>query len=335
MTFQSLLLRSLGITLMVGAQLNNPASAAITFLGDWAGFGTEFQLTGPQTTSIDGSPVEWVAGYGPNHWRIVQEKGLNRLVMAQDPTSPKGGAVLQVQVLPGDNVGWTGERAEVSHMLSPTGAQYEVTAANGHEVYGISIKLDPNWVPPLHDATHGNTWGIFLQLHSPDQFDSPPAFQLAVTTQFNAGLLGGDLIDTNGNRRGVNSYTLTKADLQAGHWVQFVVDVVWAYGNTGSLTVYRKDEGDVSFVSVLTQTGVPTLQFDSQLPNSQNTSTAQNATKYVHYWKTGYYRSVSPGVTSRLSLGPVIRGTSLPEVQAAAFGPTVTPNPPGAPVASH
>jgi hypothetical protein len=62
MTFQSLLLRSLGITLMVGAQLNNPASAAITFLGDWAGFGTEFQLTGPQTTSIDGSPVEWVTG---------------------------------------------------------------------------------------------------------------------------------------------------------------------------------------------------------------------------------------------------------------------------------
>jgi hypothetical protein len=266
---------------------------------------------------------------------MVQEKALNRLVMAQDPTSPKGGAVLQVQVLPGDNVGWTGERAEASYMLSPTGAGYEVTASNGHEVYGISVKLDPNWVPPLHDATHGNTWGIFLQLHSPNQFDSPPAFALDVTTQFAAGLLGGDLIDANGNRRNVNSYALTNGQLRAGHWVQFIVDVVWAYDNTGSLTIYRRDEGDSVFVQVLTQTGVPTLQFDSQLPNSQNTSLAQNAQTYMHYWKTGYYRSVSPGVTSRLSLGPVVRGASLKEVQAAAFGPTVTPNPPSAPAVNN
>jgi hypothetical protein len=330
-----LALRSLIALVVFGVLSTAHASAQVTFLGDWSDFGTQFQLGGSHTRQVNGQPVEWVGGSGANHWRMVQEKGLDRLVVAQDPTSPKGGAVLQVQILPGDNVGWTGERAEVSYMMGIGGKHIGVTLDSGHEVYGISVKLDPNWVPPLHDATHGNTWGIFLQLHSPDPFHSPPAFQLAVTTQFNAGLLGGNLIDANGHRRDVNSYTLTKGELRTGHWVEFMVDVVWAYDNTGSLTVYRKDEGDTLFVPVFTQTRVPTLQFDSQLPNSQNTDPAQNATTYMHYWKMGYYRSVSPGVTSRLSLGPVVRGTSLQEVQAAAFGPTMSPNPPGTPVVSH
>src|ERR1039458_8998338 len=136
------------VLLILGTLITSPASGEVTFLGDWADFGSQFQEAGPQTRLLDGLRVEWVAGYGANHWRIVQERGEDRLQVERDPTSPKGGDVLRVEVRPSDTVGWSGERAEVSHMLSLTGARYPVTAESGHEVYGISAKLDANWQPP-------------------------------------------------------------------------------------------------------------------------------------------------------------------------------------------
>jgi hypothetical protein len=308
-----------GVCLVLGILLACPASAAVTFLGDWADFGSQFQKTGPQTRMLDGIPVEWVAGYGANHWRIVQERGEDRLQVERDPTSPKGGAVVRVEVRPGDSVGWSGERAEVSHMLSPTGARYPVTAESGHEVYGIAVKLDPNWQPPTPDPHNGWRWGLFLQLHSPDQSGGPPAFAFAAEDDFHLSLCAGDLL-LDGHNKDAKSVALTRGDLRRGHWVQFLIDVTWAYDTHGSLTVYRRDEGETVFSPVLTQVGQPTLQFNSKFPDSQNISPAPNGTVYTHYWKVGYYRSVTPGVTSRLWLGPFVRGSSLEEVAAAAFG---------------
>jgi Polysaccharide lyase len=280
------------------------ASAQVTFLGDWSDFGTQFQLDGPHTRQMNGQPVEWVGGSGANHWRMVQEKGMDRLQMEQDPTSPKGGAVLRVQVLSGDNVGWTGERAEVSHMLGSDGKGIGVTPDTGHEVYGVAVKVDPYWQPPAH-SWH---WGLALQLHSPDEFESPPAFALAVEQDFHINTCAGDIVD--GVAAHGKSLPLTRGGLVPGHWVQFLIDVVWANDSTGSLIVYRRDEGEATFTQVLKQTGQATLQFRSTTPNP-------NA---KHYWKMGYYRSVSPGVTSRLWLGPLARGSSLQEVAIAAFG---------------
>jgi hypothetical protein len=245
----------------------------------------------------------------------------------KDTTSPNGGRVLQVEVLPGDSTGATGERAEVVDMIGPTGVLYPVTMAAPHEFYGISVKLDSNWVAPLHDATHQNTWGLFMQLHSPDAFDSPPSIALAADTQFRVQTLAGDLIGADGKRRNGAYLPFTNGALRPGHWVEFVIDAVWAYDNTGALTVYRRDEGETTFTAVLTQIGLPTLQFSSQFTNSQNTDPAMGTT-YLHYWKAGYYRSISPGVTSRLSLGPIVRGMSFQEVEAAAFGPSTMPKPP-------
>jgi Polysaccharide lyase len=307
--------------LLWGSSTVLPASATVTFLGDWADFGSQFQEVGPQTRRLDGVPVEWVAGYGANQWRIVQERGKDRLQVERDPKSPKGGAVLRVEVRPGDTVGWTGERSEVAHMLGPTAVRYPVTAESGHEVYGISIKLDPNWQPPLHDHAHGGwQWGTFMQLHPPDVSGGPPAFALAVEDQFHVNTLAGDLIDANGQRRNATSLPFSKGELRLGHWVQFMIDVVWAYDTHGSLTIYRRDEGESSFAPVLTQSAVPTLQFNSKFPDSQITPPSPNGPINGHYWKAGYYRSVSPGVTSILWLGPIVRGTSLREVAIAAFG---------------
>lgn len=305
------------VVFILGTLPNDRAFASVTFLGDWGDFGSQFQTNAYQSRLPDGTLVGWVAGSGANHWRMVQERGIDRLQVQQDPTSPKGGAVLQVEVRPGDYLGYSGERAEVSHMLSPTGGQYWVTAQTGHEVYGISIKLDSNW--PLDAKKHENQWGAFLQLHSPDEFHSPPSFSLHAENQFHAQLLAGDLIDANGQRRGVTPVPFTNGELRRGQWVQFLIDVVWAYDNSGALTVYRRDAGETAFTNVLTLTNQPTLQFDSQIPNSQNTDPASGHT-YSSYWKTGFYRSITPEVTSRLWLGPVVRGTSLQEVAVAAFG---------------
>jgi Polysaccharide lyase len=286
-----------------------PAYAAISFLGDWADFGSQFEEAGPQTRLLDGIPVEWVAGSGANHWRIVQERGKDRLQVERDPTSPKGGAVLRVEVRSGDTVGWSGERAEVSHMLGPAGVRYPVTADTGHEVYGLSTKVDSDWHPPT--SINKWRWGLILQLHGPDDFNAPPALALAVEDDFHINLCAGDLSEGGASRnKDANSVALSRGDLRRGHWVQFLIDVVWAYDSHGSLTVYRRDEGEATFTPVLSQAGIPTLQFRSTTPHPNGT----------HYWKAGYYRSVSPNVTSRLWLGPIVRGTSMQEVATAAFG---------------
>jgi Polysaccharide lyase len=317
-----LLLKRLGRALsLLGILATSLASAQVTFLSDWNNFGSQFTME-VGSLSVDGKQVEG----GPNRWQEVMEEETDRIVEVQDPASPQGGAVLKVQVLPGDNCGSSGERAEVFSMLNPAGAPYPVTIANGHEVYGVAVKVDPNWQPPLHDATHKNTWGIFMQLHSPNAFASSPAIAFNADTAFHLQVLGGDLIGSNGERRSVTPVAFTNGALQQGHWVQFILDVVWAYDDTGSVTVYRKDEGDTKFSPVLTLSGLPTLQFDSQIPNSQNTDPSVGTT-YLHYWRAGFYRNDSPGVTSNLWLGPVIRGTSL-QVVSSAFGQTIVPNPP-------
>jgi len=304
---RGLLNRHFPMALLIGMLAATSAHATVTFLGDWSDFGTHFELNTQRTRLLDGQPVEWLAGRGPNHWHIVMERGMDRLRVEQDPTSPKGGAVLRVEVRPGDSVGWTGERAEVSEMLSPTGGPFPVTA-NTSEFYGVSIKVDPDWQPPAN-KWH---WATFMQLHSPNDFNSSPAFAMSAEEDFHVYTCAGDLVEGGAlsRNKGQTAWPLTRGDLRRGHWVQFLIEVTWAYDDHGSLSVYRRDEGEAAFTQVLTQTGRPTLQFRSTTPNPLG----------YHYWKAGYYRSISPGVISRLWLGPIVRGTSRQEVAIAAFG---------------
>jgi hypothetical protein len=248
---------------------------------------------------------------------------MDRLTASIDPTSPLKGTVLQVQVLPGDHLGDAGaERAEAFGMIDWTGKHFPVTAGK-HEYYAISIKLDSDWTPPLHNPANGNwQWGEFFQLHSPDQFGSPPAFAFSAVDRFSIQMLGGDLM-ADGVRRNTTTFPLTNGALNIGKWVEFMIDVIWAYDNSGSLTVLRRDEGETVFTPVLKQTELPTMQYNTQIADSQSAT-------FKHYWRCGYYRSVSPGVTSRLRLGPIVRGTTLPEVEAAAFGASIVPKPPTA-----
>jgi Polysaccharide lyase len=290
--------------------MTNPAG--VTFIGDYSSFGSEFQLKTVQTQYVSGKPVMWIADWNPNRWRMVAENAIDRLTAVADPSSPQKGTVLNVQVLPGDTLGDAGgERAEVFRMLDAFGKEFPVTPASGHEHYAVAVRLDPYWKPPLHNPANGNwQWGIFLQLHSPDQFGSPPALALTATDHFGVAMLTGDLTP-GGVRRNGDNYPLTDAVFKLGRWVEFMIDVIWSYGDNGSVTVLRRDEGEAVFVPVFTKTG-PTLQYDSQIADSQSDA-------YVHYWRAGFYRSVSPGVVSKLRLSPVIRGTNQAACAAAAF----------------
>jgi hypothetical protein len=120
---------------------------------------------------------------------------------------------------------------------------------------------------------------------------------------------------------------LTNGDLRRGHWVQFMLDIVWATDTQGSLNLFRRDEGQANFEQVLRLTNIPTLQADSYIPTDLPHCPSCATDNVVHYWRVGYYRSTSPGQTNVLWLGPVVRGTAFDEVASAAFGSSGHRNP--------
>jgi Polysaccharide lyase len=280
------------------------ARAAVLFDGEWNDFGTRFQRADGQT--------DWQAGWGASHWLRMEAKRPDAIHREVDPTSPKHGFVARVEVRPGDWFGQGGERAEVYDMLGPDGKHADVTAATGHEFYGVAVRLDPDWQSPGPFPGTQNIWGLFLQLHSPDPFVSPPAIALAAESDFHLQMCTGDLLEGGvlPHYKDAIKLPFTNGDLARGHWVQFMIDVRWALDDTGSIAIYRRDEGQHDFTKVLDLNHVPTLQSKFGVANAG----------LVHYWRTGFYRSRTAGVTSRLSLGPLVRGTSFDEVAAAAFG---------------
>ncbi len=286
------------------------ANAAILFDGEWDDFGKYFEGAG---TGV----IHWQADHRPSHWHAIQEKEMGRITVENDITSPKHGAVARIEVRPGDNLGWTGERAEVSDMLrkNPTTGRTEhycVHESDGHEFYGIAVKLSEDWQPPKKNNGNGPLWGIFLQLHGPNNFDAPPPFALAVDSDFHVNLGGGDLLDGGRATKRLEgkSYAFSDGSLHRGHWVQFMIDVTWSYNDHGHVVIYRRDEGETSFRKMLEKYDFSTLQSQYGTPEDS----------FGHYWKAGFYRSITAGLTNILWLGPLVRGTDFDEVAKVAFG---------------
>jgi len=241
----------------------------------------------------------------PGQWSELHAMEKSRLQAGTDPTSPRAGAVVRVEVRPGDKVGgWTGERAEVCAMRSADGSPLPVKASRDHEYYALSVKPDAAWQPPQPNAAR-ETWGTFFQLHGPDRLHAPPSFALMAEKDFHVNLCGGDLL--NPKTRNPVSYPLTDGALHPGAWTEFLLDVVWAADATGSVTIYRRNKNDSAWTKVLEKQGLATLQHEGPRPVED------------HYWKAGFYRSESP-VATRLWLGPIARGANRDDVAVAAFG---------------
>jgi len=253
--------------------------------------------------------AEWTKGLRmfPGQWQYLHAVGKDRLRPERDPSSPKGGTVARVEVRPGDKV-ISSERSEVCMMQDSWGRPLPVRSTSGHEYYGISVKLDLKWQAPQPNAA-GYAWGTFFQLHGPDSLGASPSIALMAEKDFHLDVCGGDVMD-GGKRtkpKGVVSLPYTDGSLNLGRWNQFLVDVVWAADNTGSITIYRRNEGKMQWIKVLEKQNTPTLQygFGQQVGD--------------HYWKTGFYRSESSH-TNLLWLGPIVRGNNRNEVAVAAFG---------------
>lgn len=302
------------------------AQAAILYDGKWENFAPFYNLTGwthgknplnpagPADLGADtGLWADYVSFFGVNNpWLQMTAKSPSRITFVQDPASPTGGLVARFEVRPGDHTKLSGDRAELVHMWI-NGTRFPVTPASGHEFYGISVKVAPDWQAPGGDMRMPQfKWGIFMQLHSPDIFAAPPAIALEATSDFHLGMCSGDLLKggtRNGNKDAID-IPFSNGALNRGHWVQFVIDVTWALDHRGAIAIYRRDEGQTAFAKVLDLPNTPTLQWKYGI-DSGNTD---------HYWAVGFYRSRNADLTNVLWLGPIVRGTTFDEVAKTAFG---------------
>lgn len=225
-----------------------------------------------------------IHGCGPDRFLLGEERGQS------------AGAIAHFTVSPGDDcLKTTGERSEVVLGGWESTSRFQVTGDEGVEYYRVSVKLAPGWVEPQVNS-RGYAWGIFFQLHGPNEYGASPAVALHAEDRFSLFVLGGDMTTKVGFKR-----SLGRSDLKVGRWVDFVLKIKWAPDVSGAIAVFRRDEGEHAWENVIDIGAVPTLQYRGSEGPKQ------------HYWKAGFYRSESQHMNS-LWLGPIIRGKSFDEV---------------------
>jgi len=232
----------------------------------------------------------------------------------------KGNYSARFEVRPGDDpIGCTGcgERAEVADMLTEDGVEINENENSGTQYYAFSVRFDENWVAPEEDPEDG-LWSIFFQLHGPDELGASPSFSLdtlysdgnETTENICVMLHSGDLDDPENSLQWQN-YPLSNGALNRGQWIDFVIKIKWAADFTGSVDVWRRDEGETDFTLVLSLNNVPTLQYRSSV---------NGGAVGDHYWKHGFYRPVQHGsVVNILWLDGMSRGDTFDAVVDAAF----------------
>jgi Polysaccharide lyase len=316
--------------LLLGLSLTSAqVFADVSWNGDWANFAPFYGPDGWHNGKVadrPGGPAdiaarsgnwpasEFVSFYGMNNpWLTLLAKAPDRAQLVLDKSSPKGGMVARIEVRPGD-FGSSGDSTQFVSMWG-VGRRLSVTEESGHEFYALSVKLSPDWQPPGPDVRFKFplTWGIVMQLHSPNAFAAPPALALSATSDFHLSMCSGDLLE-GGQRtrnRDATDFPFTDGSLARGRWVEFVLDIVWSYDEHGSVSVYRRDEGERDFADVLHLSHVSTLTSKSGMTPSKGDE---------HYWAAGYYRSRNAALVSVLWLGPMARGSSFDDVAQMAFG---------------
>jgi hypothetical protein len=260
-------------------------SAAVTFSGNW-----ENGIT------------------GNGNWKYTQVVSNDRLQRVTSPVR-QGTYSARVEVRPGDDpISSSGNRAEVLVMTKADGTAISETESSGTQYYAFSFRLDSTWQAPAADAN--GAWAIVFQLHGPDVLAASPSVDVSVQKKLAIGLHSGDLDSTTKSLRW-KSYPLSDSSLNIGHWVDLVLKITFAKDFTGSVTVWRRNEGQSAFNQVLLVNNVPTLQYKSSLGSVG-----------THYWKHGFYCSKQTSITNILWLDGLVRGDTYDDVVNAAFGTT-------------
>ena len=100
----------------------------------------------------------------------------------------------------------------------------------------------------------------------------------------------------------------SKNDLAKGHWIDLVIGIKYAVGPTGSVNIWRRDDGEVSFTNVFSIQNTSTMAYKNSDP-----------TKLNHYWKTGYYRSIQTNITNILYLDGFYRASTFDDAVQACW----------------
>jgi len=261
------------------------AIAAITFSGDW-----EKGLT------------------GKGNWKYIQAMDTtSRFTRVTSPVR-QGMYAARVEVRPGDDpIGSSGNRAEALVMTDANGIALNETESSGTQYFAFSFRLDSSWRPPAADAD--GAWAIIFQLHGPDNLGASPAVDVSVLNHLSIGFYSGDL-DSAAKSVRYRSYALSDSSLNIGHWVDLVLKITFVKDFTGSVTAWRRNEGQTGFVQELQVNNVPTLQYKSSLGGVG-----------AHYWKHGLYCAKQTSITNVLWIDGMTRGDSYDEVVQAAFRP--------------
>jgi hypothetical protein len=214
-----------------------------------------------------------------------------------------GKAAVRIEVQPNDDplsLNANSERAEMLLMQDANGKEIRETTDSGKQYYATSYYFSSAWqgqqLPysafapvdcSVGDRNACNSWSFVWQFYG-------------------WGGLSAGQETVNGPQRYLfnNSHFTDGGLITVGKWTDFVFMVDWS---TGSYTIWRRDEGQVSF----------TMTLSAKTPVSARLSV---------YVKQGLYRGGNVGDrTDVLWIGPTARGSSFSAAERQAFGTDAGP----------
>ncbi|MES2962444.1 MAG: heparin lyase I family protein [Bdellovibrionota bacterium] len=267
-----------------------------------------FMIPASDSNSTDSLPskdtvtfsADWSVDAMKGGWSTLQ--AVRGSSIAANSTTWHGLTSARVEVRPGDDpLGTTGERAEVAVMKNRGKPSFE-NAASGTVYFAVSYKLPTDW------RANTSGWSIVFALQGPDSLAYSPALALNADDAYSLTIHAGDL-RSNTAPGSFHDLAFSDPNLNLGKWSDFIIGVVFSPTASGSVTVWRRNEGQASFVRVAEVTGIATLQYNG----------AVSAIVEDHYWKQGLFRS-DASFTNVLWMGPTARGGSFKSVERTAFG---------------
>lgn len=196
--------------------------------------------------------------------------------------------------MPGDNLGSSGERAEIVLGGWSNSKDWVVNGSEKSvEYYRLKVKLQSPWERPDFNI-YNQRWGTFFQVHGPNYFINSPALAIEAQENFSVFILGGDMMHPGS--AGGGNMELTNNSLVLDKWVEFILEIKWSPYTDGYVIVYRKDENDEIFSEMGRSINRRTMQWKAQ------------ESYHPHYMKCGYYRSES-NHNNTVRLGPLLRTT--------------------------
>lgn len=200
-------------------------------------------------------------------------------------TTWHGKPAVRVEVDPGDdplNLGT--ERAELLSMQNAAGTNFDTEGASGLTLYYATSYYFPTSWDGTFLQGDGDSWSFVNQFYGWGGLAAGRRNATGPQLYWYSGVTDGTFSDGG--------------HISLGSWTDFVIEVVWT---TGTITIYRRDQGQPTFTQVLSASS----------PDAAN----------CMYYKQGLYRG--PDVNGRsdvLWIGPTARGDSFAAVEEAAFG---------------